>query len=66
MQILQRGQQIRLTTSIGIAAFPQHGDHLEDVLRNADTALYQAKHAGRNRLVACGGGGNLIAVSEEE
>jgi len=35
----------------GIAAFPTHGDKVEDLLRAADTALYRAKTAGRSRLV---------------
>jgi len=35
----------------GIAAFPTHGDKVEDLLRAADTALYRAKTAGRSRLL---------------
>ncbi len=39
--------QIRITVSAGIA--PLHDD-AESVMRAADAALYEAKHAGRNRL----------------
>lgn len=42
------GRDLFATTSIGIAIFPQHGRSSEDLLRNADVALYAAKHAGRN------------------
>ena len=35
--------------SLGVAAYPQHGDALEVVLRAADAALYQAKVDGRDR-----------------
>lgn len=44
------GRDLFATTSIGIAIFPQHGRTSEDLLRNADVALYAAKHAGRNTL----------------
>jgi diguanylate cyclase (GGDEF)-like protein len=37
-----------LTTSIGIASFPQHGNTRTDLFRAADGALYDAKRAGRN------------------
>lgn len=43
--------QGRLTTSIGVAAFPEDGDSAADLLRAADAALYQAKAEGRNRIV---------------
>ena len=44
------GPQIRLTASIGLAAHPQHGQQLTDLLEAADVALYAAKHAGRDRV----------------
>lgn len=40
-----------LTTSIGVAAFPEDGDSAAELLRAADAALYQAKDDGRNRIV---------------
>ena len=42
------GHQIAVTTSIGIALFPQDGDDIDDSLEYADTAMYQAKEQGRN------------------
>jgi two-component system, cell cycle response regulator len=38
-----------LTVSMGIAFFPQQGSTPEEVIRNADLALYQAKREGKNR-----------------
>lgn len=48
------GRNIRLTASLGIAAFPEHGIDDTVLLSNADTALYAAKRSGRNRICAFG------------
>jgi diguanylate cyclase (GGDEF)-like protein/PAS domain S-box-containing protein len=42
------GRELILTLSIGIAVFPENGTDATDLLRNADTAMYQAKASGRN------------------
>jgi diguanylate cyclase (GGDEF)-like protein len=42
------GQEIRLTTSIGISRYPVDGGDMEAVIRNADTAMYYAKESGRH------------------
>ena len=42
------GRQLILTASIGIAVFPDDGHSSTDLLRCADTAMYQAKYLGRN------------------
>jgi diguanylate cyclase (GGDEF)-like protein len=42
-----------LSASIGVSCFPEHGAELEDLLHAADSALYVAKRAGRNRVVVC-------------
>ncbi len=39
-----------VTASIGVAAFPETTDQFELLLKCADHALYQAKHAGRDRV----------------
>jgi diguanylate cyclase (GGDEF)-like protein len=43
-------QTVRISASIGVALSPDHGDSLDDVLRAADDAMYQAKRAGRNTV----------------
>ncbi len=41
---------IRFTISIGIAELESHTQTLEDLIKQADIALYQAKKTGRNRI----------------
>ncbi|PPC85644.1 MAG: two-component system response regulator [Methylotenera sp.] len=40
--------QLHITTSIGISVYPQNGSDAEELLKNADTAMYHAKENGRN------------------
>jgi len=52
LEILHQGTYLsQLTVSIGIAMYPKHGSHGEALLKAADDALYQAKLAGRDRVV---------------
>ena len=41
-----------VTLSMGVATFPGHGSTWEEVLREADAALYRAKHAGRDQVAS--------------
>ena len=59
LDALKLGERIRLamdlislplTLSVGVATFPQDAAALEDLIRAADQALYQAKREGRNRV----------------
>lgn len=45
---LVAGHDLFVTASVGIALHPHDGALLEDLLKNADTAMYAAKAAGRN------------------
>jgi diguanylate cyclase (GGDEF)-like protein len=42
------GNDIEVTTSIGISVFPEDGDDSESLIAHADAAMYQAKGNGRN------------------
>lgn len=45
---LIKGHELHVTSSIGIALFPEDGSDAETLLKNADRALYLAKDSGRN------------------
>ncbi len=42
------GQNLRLTSSLGIAYYPHHAAGAEELIAHADAAMYQAKEAGKN------------------
>jgi diguanylate cyclase (GGDEF)-like protein len=44
------GRKISMTLSVGITIFPENGRTAEELLRNADAAMYTAKDSGRNSL----------------
>lgn len=43
-------QELRVTTSLGVAMFPADGETAEALLRHADTAMYRAKQQGRDNF----------------
>lgn len=44
------GHQYHMTTSTGIALFPENDEDADDILKHADSALYRAKEDGRNTV----------------
>jgi len=47
--VVLEGHALIITSSIGISIYPDHGQDIDTVLKNADSAMYQAKQAGRNQ-----------------
>jgi diguanylate cyclase (GGDEF)-like protein len=50
------GHSVAVTISVGVAAFPEHGDNAQGIISKADAALYQAKRRGRDRVVVASSG----------
>jgi|GEM_PF-4215178 diguanylate cyclase (GGDEF)-like protein/PAS domain S-box-containing protein len=50
-QIIIGNTPVRVSLSIGVATFPEHGDDRFTLLQAADIALYEAKKTGRNRYI---------------
>lgn len=44
------GRSVRLSASVGVVYYPLHGSTVEELLANADLAMYQAKESGRSRV----------------
>ena len=51
---LEGGATTRVTASIGVAAFPDHGRDRETLLKLADELMYDSKRNGKNRVTVAG------------
>lgn len=49
-RLLIGGLELRVQASMGISLFPRDGASAEELLLNADRAMYKAKREGRNRV----------------
>ena len=49
-EILTFNANLPLSCSIGIAVFPEDGDNCDELVNNADRAMYRAKEQGKNRV----------------
>jgi len=45
-----KGHNLSVTASIGVSLFPEHGKTADDILKQADSAMYRAKEAGCNMV----------------
>ncbi|MDK2122502.1 EAL domain-containing protein [Parachitinimonas caeni] len=48
IQFVVDGQTLRLSSSLGVAMYPAHANSAEELVSHADTAMYQAKSAGKS------------------
>ena len=54
-RLVFEGAKITVTASFGLAVWPEGGQEPDALVASADRALYAAKQAGRNRVVAASG-----------
>ena len=57
--------ELHVTTSIGISVYPTDGQNAETLIKNADTAMYQAKEKGRNNYQFFKSDMNVRAVERQ-
>ena len=43
-------KEVNISGSVGVTVFPQDANTMEGLIKNADKAMYKAKHAGRNQF----------------
>jgi len=60
------GLTIRLTASVGVAAFPDSATTAQDLVRAADMAMYRVKESGKNNVLLARAEGTYILASELE
>jgi diguanylate cyclase (GGDEF)-like protein len=51
----------RITISVGVACYPDHGNQPDQLIGAADAAMYRAKHAGKNCVFSADARQNQIA-----
>jgi diguanylate cyclase (GGDEF)-like protein/PAS domain S-box-containing protein len=59
------GQDLHIDGSIGISVYPGDGEDAETLIKNADTAMYDAKESGRNNFQFFKADMNLKAVERQ-
>ena len=54
-----------ISSSIGIALYPQDGKDVETLMKNADQAMYGAKESGRNRFQHYASVDNVLDIHKD-
>ncbi|MEO6293808.1 MAG: diguanylate cyclase, partial [Burkholderiaceae bacterium] len=60
-----KGKELYVSASIGITVFPDDGEDADTLLKHSDTAMYQAKEAGRNNYQFFAPQMNQLAVEKQ-
>jgi hypothetical protein len=65
LHVFLRGTALpRITASLGIACYPEDGERMENLIAEADAALYRAKATGRNRIAASNAPGDVVLFEQ--
>jgi diguanylate cyclase (GGDEF)-like protein len=59
-------REVKISGSVGIASFPEDGEDLDTLMKNADIAMYQAKERGRNNFQFFSADLNRMSVQRRE
>ena len=50
-EFILEGNKINISSSIGVKLFPNNEKNIQDIITHADTAMYMAKHNGKNQYI---------------
>lgn len=50
LPFLLAGKNLSISSSLGVAVYPEHGIDETQLIKNADIAMYHAKESGRNNV----------------
>lgn len=64
LPLILPGHELLISTSIGISIYPYDGSHEDELVKNADMAMYSAKKKGRNRSQLCSPSLNGLALGQ--
>jgi diguanylate cyclase (GGDEF)-like protein len=64
--VLLEWKEVKISGSVGIASYPEDGEDAETLLKNADTAMYQAKERGRNNFQFYSSDLNLMSLHRSQ
>lgn len=65
MEIPHEGQALRVTVSIGVSVYPDQAKTKQELIDNADKAMYYSKKTGRNRVSVYGAQAEELAQEKE-
>lgn len=65
MEIPHEGQSLRVTVSIGVSVFPEQAKLKQELIDNADKAMYYSKKTGRNRVSIYSADAETLAQDKE-
>jgi diguanylate cyclase (GGDEF)-like protein/PAS domain S-box-containing protein len=64
--VLLEWREVNISGSVGIASYPEDGEDVETLVKNADAAMYQAKERGRNNFQFYSPDLNRLSVERAE
>jgi diguanylate cyclase (GGDEF)-like protein/PAS domain S-box-containing protein len=64
--VLLEWKEVQISASVGVASYPEDGEDAETLVKNADTAMYQAKERGRNNFQFYSSDLNLMTLHRSQ
>ncbi|MCT4612297.1 MAG: diguanylate cyclase [Clostridia bacterium] len=58
------GEELKVTISLGVATYPNHSVDMQSLIKASDTALYESKETGRNKVSVYNSDQNIVSLNE--